>query len=117
MNKWFDTLLLVACLNLALIFTAYGDDHSQKNITRKNNSEKTVFKPQPYSSNRDMAFVSIWGSRPDAKKLQGFQRAVLFNAKGEIVTKVDMRSDSIYSLDKMIQENKTKGPLVVKMYR
>lgn len=61
--------------------------------------------------------MSVWGSKPDTKKLQGFQRAVLFNARGEVIKKVDIRADSIYSLDKMIQENKGKGPLFIKMYR
>lgn len=116
MKKWYDLLILVALINLSCIVSAYCSDSNDKPI-KKAPIEKSAFRPQQYSSNRDLAFVSIWGSRPDAKKLQGFQRAVLFNASGEVVTRVDMRSDSVYSLDKMIQENKTKGPLVVKMYR
>lgn len=116
MNKWFILLILTSFLNLAFAFSAFCSESDNKPI-KKAPVEKGAFKPQPYSSNRDMAFISVWGSRPDAKKLQGFQRAVLFNARGEVVTRVDMRSDSIYSLDKMIQENKSKGPLVVKMYR
>ncbi len=115
MKKWCFTLLVASLMNLAGAFNASGSEN--KNSVKKAPAQKVAFKPQPYSSNRDMAFVSIWGSRPDVKKLQGFQKAVLFNARGEVVTKIDMRSDSIYSLDKMIQENKTKGPLVVKMYR
>jgi hypothetical protein len=115
MKKWYFTLLVASLMNLAGAFNASGSENN--NSVKKAPVQKGAFKPQPYSSNRDMAFVSIWGSRPDAKKLQGFQRAVLFNARGELVTKIDMRNDSIYCLDKMIQENKTKGPLVVKMYR
>ncbi len=115
MKKWYFTLLVAFLMNLSGALNASGTEND--NSIKKAPLQKGAFKPQPYSSNRDMAFISIWGSRPDAKKLQGFQRAVLFNARGEVVTKIDMRSDSIYSLDKMIQENKTKGPLVVKMYR
>jgi hypothetical protein len=115
MKKWYFTLLVAFLMNLSGALNVSGTEND--NLIKKAPLQKGAFKPQPYSSNRDMAFISIWGSRPDAKKLQGFQRAVLFNARGEVVTKIDMRSDSIYSLDKMIQENKTKGPLVVKMYR
>lgn len=116
MKRWYKILLCAAFFNLTCYFAAYCSDSSE--IHKKKAPQfKGAFKAQPYSSNRDMAFVSVWGSRPDAKKLQGFQRAVLFNARGELVTKIDMRSDSIYSLDKMIQENKSKGPLVIKMYR
>ncbi|HEX3019468.1 MAG TPA: hypothetical protein VHP36_04170 [Chitinispirillaceae bacterium] len=116
MVKWYSTLLFAAFLNLACAFSAFCSDSNGMDI-KKAPLAKGAFRPQPYSSNRDMAFVSVFGSRPDAKKLQGFQRAVLFNARGELVTRVDMRNDSIYSLDRMIQENKSKGPLVVKMYR
>lgn len=70
-----------------------------------------------YSIRNDIAFVSVWGSRPAAESLKGFQYAVLYNARGEVVRKIEMGRDSIYSLDKMIQENRTRGPLVVRMYR
>lgn len=70
-----------------------------------------------FSLKDDIAFVSVWGNRPDAKKLQGFQRAVLYNARGEVVKRMDLGRDSIYSLDKMIHENRTKGPLFIRMYR
>jgi len=81
-------------------------------------SGKTAnFKSQPYSHNQDMAFVSLMGSRPNAD-LSGYRKAVLYNAKGAVIQQIDIsRSDSIYSLDKMIQENRTKGPLIIKMIR
>lgn len=104
--------LLVILVNFAFIGLAYGGvagEKPQNPSVKKNNAA--------FAINKDMAFISIYGSRPDAKQLQGFQRAVLFNARGEIVQKLDMKNDSIYSLDKMIQENKSKGPLIIKMYR
>ena len=70
-----------------------------------------------FSINDDIAFVSVWGNRPETKHLQGFQRAVLFNARGEVVKRLDLGRDSIYSLDKMIRENRTRGPLFIRMYR
>jgi hypothetical protein len=80
-------------------------------------SHKSGFAPHKYSTKQDIAFISVLGSRPDTKALQGFQRAVLYNAQGVMIKKVDISSDSIYSLDKMIQENKSKGPLFIRMYR
>lgn len=68
-------------------------------------------------ASKDIAFISVWGSRPKAEMLQGVQRAVLFNARGEVVKRLDMGRDSIYSLDKMIQESRTRGPLFIRMYR
>ena len=77
----------------------------------------SAFKPQPYSPKRDMAFVSVMGSRPKGD-LKGYQKAVLYNAKGAIIQEVDIsRSDSVYSLDKMINENRTRGPLFIRMIR
>lgn len=70
-----------------------------------------------FSIRDDIAFVSVFGNRPSAHHLQGFQRAVLFNARGEVVKRLDLGRDSIYSLDRMIQENKTRGPLFIRMYR
>lgn len=78
---------------------------------------KAVFKPQPYSPSRDMAFVSVMGSRPRGN-FKGYQKAVLYNAKGKVIKEVDIsRSDSVYCLDRMIQENRNKGPLFIKMFR
>ncbi|MFW6244543.1 MAG: hypothetical protein ACOC36_01520 [Fibrobacterota bacterium] len=78
---------------------------------------KAVFKPQPYSPNRDMAFVSVMGSRP-RESFRGYQKAILYNAKGRVIKEVDIsRSDSIYCLDRMIQENRNKGPLFIKIFR
>jgi len=75
------------------------------------------FKPQPYSHNQDMAFVSLMGSRPRGD-FSGYRKAVLYNAKGAVIQEIDIsRSDSIYSLDKMLQENRTKGPLIIRMIR
>lgn len=75
------------------------------------------FKPQTYSHNQDMAFISLMGSRPRAG-FSGYRKAVLYNAKGAVIQEIDIsRSDSIYSLDKMIQEKRTKGPIIVKMIR
>lgn len=106
-------LIIVPCFYMSV----YGADLKSNGNCATEMSKDNIFKPQPYSSQSDMAFVSVWGSKPDSKKLQGFQRAVLYNARGEVVRKVDMRTDSIYSLDKMIQENKSKGPLFIRMYR
>jgi hypothetical protein len=90
---------------------------SEKEDNLNHTSKKSGLVPQKYSTKQDMAFISVWGSRPDSKALQGFQRAVLYNAQGVVIKKVDISSDSIYSLDKMIQENKSKGPLFIRMYR
>ncbi|NLG17479.1 MAG: hypothetical protein GX556_09150 [Fibrobacter sp.] len=99
-------------------FAVSSVDASEPVRDNKNSSKlKNSFQSRPYTSNQDIAFISVMGSRPDAKKLQGFRRAVLFNAQGEIVQKVDMGTDSIYSLDKMIQDNSKKGPLFIRMYR
>jgi hypothetical protein len=75
------------------------------------------FKSQAYSHNQDMAFVSLMGNRPRGD-FSGYRKAVLYNAKGAVIQEIDIsRSDSIYSLDRMIQENRTKGPLIVRMIR
>ena len=109
--------ILLAIVVPCFYVSVYGADTAKKENTTNLISKEHSFKPQQYSSQSDMAFISVWGSKPSSKKLQGFQRAVLFNARGEVVKKVDMRSDSVYSLDRMIQENKTKGPLFIRMYR
>jgi hypothetical protein len=84
---------------------------------RSASNKASGFKPQPYSHNQDMAFVSLMGSRPRGD-FSGYRKAVLYNAKGAVIQEIDIsRSDSIYSLDKMIQENRTKGPLIIRMIR
>lgn len=104
-------LLVAFCFCFFSVYASENDDN------QKIKSEKGVFTPQKYSSKKDMAFISVMGSRPDSKALQGFQRAVLYNAQGVLIKKVDISSDSIYSLDKMLQENKTRGPLFIRMIR
>ena len=79
---------------------------------------KTAPKTQGFSLKKDIAFVSVMGSRPDVQSLKGFQRAVLFTAQGAKVKEITFsKSDSIYSLDRMLQENSNKGPLIIRMYR
>jgi hypothetical protein len=108
-------LLVLFFTPLLLLVSVYGESGVQKkNLSPK---KQTSLRTESYSIKNDIAFVSVWGSRPEAKELQGFQRAVLYNARGEVVQKIDMGRDSIYSLDKMIQENKTRGPLFIRMYR
>jgi len=114
MKKIIRCSAILFIVPLFFIFAVYGAEKNDG--ARKIPAQKTA-KVQNYSIQNDIAFVSVWGSRPDAKKLQGFQRAVLFNARGEVVKKVDIGRDSIYSLDRMIQENKTRGPLFIRMYR
>jgi len=89
----------------------YGADRPQRTNAK---SESTA---HISAIQNDIAFISVMGSRPHAERLKGFQYAVLYNARGEVVRKIEMSSDSIYSLDKMIQENRSRGPLVVRMYR
>jgi hypothetical protein len=105
-TEWIERAIIIAFLVAA---TSYGAGNLHKNIspTYKNNS----------SCANDIAFVSVWGSRPNAEYLRGFQHAVLYNARGEVVHKIDIGKDSIYSLDKMIQQNRTRGPLFIRMYR
>lgn len=113
MKKRFRCSTIILVLPLFLFITIYG---AEKKEPTKFPAQKTA-QVKTNSIQNDIAFVSVWGSRPEAKKLQGFQRAVLFNARGEIVKKVDIGRDSIYSLDRMIQENRTRGPLFIRMYR
>jgi hypothetical protein len=115
-RMWYKTLKMYCALFLmsAVFFAVYADDNSK--IIDKNN--KIINKTQSYNLNRDIAFVSVMGSRPDSKQLHGFQKAVLYNALGAKVKEITLsQRDSIFSLDKMIQENKGKGPLFIKMYR
>jgi hypothetical protein len=97
-----------------------ADSRDTVTIHGKNGSvagKAAGFKPQPYSHNQDMAFISLMGSRPRAN-FSGYRKAVLYNAKGAVIQEIDIsRSDSIYSLDKMIQEKRTKGPIIVRMIR
>ncbi|MDR0306937.1 MAG: hypothetical protein LBI42_08900 [Chitinispirillales bacterium] len=93
--------------------TSVGDTIT--GLTKK--AKSPACKPQTYSPSQDMAFVSVMGSRPNAD-FSGYRKAVLYNAKGALIQEIDIsRSDSIYNLDKMIQENRTKGPLFIKMIR
>lgn len=112
MKNVFYILFLVCFIPLFLVSSVFAADHK-----KNTKNSLSVLKAQPYSANRDIAFVSVMGSRPDSKRLQGFQWAILFNAQGRIVQKVNMKNDSIYSLDKMIQKNKTRGPLLIKMLK
>lgn len=102
------SLLLTAAvlLSLAICIPAYSSDL---------NSNQKV---STFTIKNDMAFVSVMGSRPNSGSLKGFQKAVLYNAQGAKVKEITFtKSDSIYSLDRMLQENKNKGPLFIKMYR
>ena len=114
MKKGFRFSAIILVLPLFFFIAVYGAE--RKGAGRQLPAQKTA-QVKTYSIQNDIAFVSVWGSRPEAKKLQGFQRAVLFNARGEVVKKVDIGRDSIYSLDRMIQENRTRGPLFIRMYR
>jgi hypothetical protein len=96
-----------AFLSFAICITAYGSD-------LKNSNQKV----SSFSIKNDMAFISVMGSRPNPGSLKGFQKAVLYNAQGAKVKEITFtKRDSIYSLDRMLQENKNKGPLFIKMYR
>ncbi len=77
-----------------------------------------TFEAKPYAPQRDIAFVSTMGRTPDIESMQGFQKAVLYNAKGAIIQEVNIsRADSVYSLDKMIKENSSRGPVIIRMVR
>jgi hypothetical protein len=107
----------LAALFLLLIFVGHyapaiaADASSGSTIT-------SLSKNQNKSYTKDIAFFSVMGSRPDVKSLRGFQKAVLYNAQGAKVKEITFnKSDSIYSLDKMLQENSARGPLFIRMYR
>jgi hypothetical protein len=110
MNKTPKWLERIAIISFLLAVTSYGAGTIRKGTS-------PAYTNKIGNGTNDIAFVSVWGSRPKAEKLKGFQHAVLYNARGEVVHKIDMDRDSIYSLDKMIQENKTRGPLFIRMYR
>ena len=101
-------------MSAALCMPLYG------NPNLANAGEKSLKNPpnnNSYSLSKDIAFISVMGSRPDVGALQGFQRAVLYNAQGAKVREITFsKTDSIYSLDKMLQENRGKGPLIIRMY-
>ncbi len=109
-------VLLISFVS-AMFFSLHGADMSAVRESDRAVPKNSATKIATYTLKNDIAFVSVWGSRPESKKLQGFQHAVLFNARGEVMKKIDIGRDSIYSLDKMIQENKTRGPLFIRMYR
>ena len=111
--KSIQRVVVIFSVPLLLWSSVFGDDQRPKN---NHKVKQSTFRSENYSLNRDFAFVSVWGSRPNEKKLQGFKHAILYNARGEIVQKIDIGRDSDYSLDKMIQENKSRGPLFIRMY-
>lgn len=113
MRRWIfhSVLLMIIFLSVqyAPVFAAGSSSGSSVAALSKNKNN---------SCKNDIAFFSVMGSRPDARALHGFQRAVLYNAQGAKVKEITFSSrDSIYSLDKMLQENSTRGPLFIRMYR
>jgi uncharacterized alpha/beta hydrolase family protein len=111
MRHWIFFNIIFFSLVLVVILTPVNAAEMAK-------SAKVTPNAQNYSLKKDIAFISVMGSRPDAKSLKGFQKAVLFNARGAKVKEITFtKSDSIYSLDRMLQENLSKGPLVIRMYR
>jgi len=112
--------LLAACA-LAVDKTGDVSDLHKKAITVQDSRQDAIagnaFKGVPYSRSQDMAVVSVLGSKVH-KSLKGFQRAVLLNAQGAVLKEVDIsRSDSLYVLDKIIQANRAKGPLFIRMVK
>lgn len=106
----FINILFLSMVYVAVFTPVYAADLAK--------SAEIVPKTQSYSLKKDIAFISVMGSRPDDKSLKGFQRAVLFNARGAKVKEIAFsKSDSIYSLDRMLQENISKGPLIIRLYR
>ncbi len=115
-------LNVVAFLMVALTANVLAQDPQSADTTKDKNALASpvttpAFKPQPYSPSRDMAFISVMGSRPKSSSLKGYQKAVLYNARGAVIQEVDISRDSVYSLDKMIQENRNRGPLFIRMVR
>jgi hypothetical protein len=105
-------MVSVSVLVLVFLTTAQAGDQ-----TKESRNARQITTSDNWSLQRDIAFTSVWGSRPDLKNLKGFERAVLYNARGEVVRRLSMRGDSIYSLDKMIQEHRSRGPLYIRMFR
>jgi hypothetical protein len=114
MKIFVKSLLVVSAVPLLLFSSVLAADSQTRDHNHQINAASGR---NDAAASRDIAFISVWGSRPKSEMLQGFQRAVLFNARGEVVKKLDMGRDSIFSLDRMIQENRTKGPLFIRMYR
>ena len=111
-DRW---LLVILCTPLLFGFSLFASGKDGE--VPSSPSQRSGARHENLALKNDIAFISVWGSRPEAKRLQGFERAVLFNARGEVVQKLSFGRDSIYSLDKMIQENRSKGPLFIRMYR
>ncbi len=111
MKYWF----IVSGVIILLLSVHISAAERRDNATTKRKT--SALQTHKYSIKNDIAFISVWGARPEKEKLQGFRYAVLYTAKGEFVQKIDIGSDSVYSLDKMIQDNKSRGPLFIKMYR
>ena len=108
-------LLVVCCVPLLFVASLFAADRA--NPPESSSSLPMKMHQDHFTIKDDIAFVSVWGNRPDTEKLRGFQRAILYNARGEVVKRLDLGRDSIYSLDRMIQKNRTKGPLFIRMYR
>jgi hypothetical protein len=107
-NRIIAGALLYVCFFCVHMTIVHADQSGAKPILKGSNQQIT----------KDIAFTSVMGSRPDAKSLRGFQKAILYNAQGAKVKEITFnKNDSIYSLDKMLQENSTKGPLFIKMLR
>jgi len=101
-----------------MIFAHYSPAIASENAKTEGAAAAISSKTERNLLDKDIAFFSVMGSRPDAKTLRGFQKAVLYNAQGAKVKEITFnKSDSIYSLDKMLQENSTRGPLFIRMYR
>ncbi|MDG5815574.1 hypothetical protein QA601_10815 [Chitinispirillales bacterium ANBcel5] len=114
-NLLSTALILIVCSFATVLGQQNGANADSLAIHRSalNNS----FEEKPYSPSRDMAFVSVRGQTPNIP-MNGFRRAVLYNAKGAKISEMDIsRSDSVVSLDKMIRENSNRGPLIIQMIR
>ncbi len=110
-NRIIAGALLYVCFFCVHMTIVHADQNSSA-------GKKDVTKVSGQSITRDIAFTSVMGSRPDVNSLRGFQKAILYNARGAKVKEITFnRNDSIYSLDKMLQENSAKGPLFIKMLR
>jgi hypothetical protein len=117
--------LIVVLLLAAYAFAADGSGMANSakspSLTKQSaynaSPSGAAFHAVPYSPQQDMAIVSVLGSKT-SRSLKGCQRAVLYNAQGAILKEVDIsRSDSLYVLDKIIQANRIRGPLFIKLIR
>jgi len=110
-NRIITSALLYMCFFCVHLTIVHADQNSSA-------STQKVSKVSSQSLTKDIAFTSVMGSRPDVKSLRGFQKAILYNARGAKVKEITFnKNDSIYSLDKMLQQNSTSGPLFIKMLR